>query len=67
MSLGSFCQIVDVQFFFFSLFFMVSRQFWRCCEVGHVFFMSHEFGTMAEFGVEVDLWWFWGFENIFSL
>ena len=25
-------------------------------------FMSNEFGTMAKFGLGVDVWWFWGIE-----
>ena len=29
--------------------------------------MSDEFGFMAKFSLGVDLWWFWGFDNIFIL
>ena len=32
---------------------------WAC------FFMSNGGGIMEKFGLEVDLWWFWDFENIF--
>ena len=43
----------------------VFGEIWGFCEVGRVFFMSAEFGIMANFGLEVDLWWFGDFENIF--
>ena len=30
-----------------------------------MFFTSNEFGIMAKFSLEVGLWLFWDFENIF--
>ena len=43
----------------------VFGEIWGFCEVGRVFFMSAEFGIMANFGLVGDLWWFLGFREIF--
>ena len=32
-----------------------------------MFFMSNGGGIMSKFGLGLDLWWFWGFENILCL
>ena len=43
---------------------MCSEDFGGAAGLG-VFFMSNEFGIMAEIVLGGDLWWFWGFEHFF--
>ena len=63
------CHILPIVIFVYIIFKFKLRFFG---EIGGavrlgLFFMSEEFGIVAKFGLEVDLWQFWVSENIFCL
>ena len=54
----------------FFVIFKLNLKFWGNSEGGvrlGIFFISYGGGIMSEFGMGVDLWWIWGFVNIFCL